>query len=375
MGQTSKFFRNNTHIKMEKLKEVSAFFPAYNEEKNITKTIKDAEKVLEQVSENYEIIVVDDGSSDKTCEVVEKLSEDNEKIRLVRHEVNKGYGHSIRTGFKSCKYEWIVFTDSDGQFDFSEFPNFINEQRNTQADLVVGYYHKRKVSFFRKVNSFFWQLLIRALLGLKVRDIDCGFKFIRKEVIDRMTLTSERGAFISTEFLTKAKENGHKMVEIPITHYPRREGQATGANLQVILSSFVDLYKIKKRIFSFFFVGLSSTLVSLIIFNAFFYIGLSFALSLIISLLTSVIFNFTMNRNITFSAKGGSLFKHVWRYLVVYGVARGTNLGVSIISIMFLGEGTLMANLAVIIGIAFSIPISFLGYLLWAFKDKKEANK
>lgn len=360
---------------MEKLKEVSAFFPAYNEEKNITKTVRDAEKVLEQVSENYEIIVVDDGSSDKTSEVVENLSKENQKIKLVKHEVNKGYGMAIRTGFKSCKYEWIVFTDSDGQFDFSEFPNFINEQRRTQADLVVGYYHKRKVPFFRKMNSFFWQLLIRALLDLKVRDIDCGFKFIRKKVIDEMILTAERGAFISTEFLTKAKEKGHKIVEIPITHYPRMEGQATGANLGVILSSFRDLYKIKKRAISFFFVGLSSTLVSLIIFNAFFALGFSFSLSLIISLLTSIIYNFSMNRNITFSAKGRNLFKHIWRYLVVYMIARGTNLGVSIMSIKFLGEGVLMANLAVMMGIAVSIPISFFGYLLWVFKNKSNGGK
>lgn len=356
---------------MEKLKEVSAFFPAYNEEGNIENVVKTAESVLSEFSDKYEIIVVDDGSSDKTAEIVRNLSKENDRIRVVSHEKNMGYGMALRTGFKSCKYEWIVFSDSDGQFDFSEFPNFINEQEKTKADLVVGYYMKRKVSPIRKMNSRIWQLLIWVLLGLKVRDIDCGFKFIRKKVIDSMVLTSERGAFISTEFLVKAKEEKFKIVEIPVNHYPRKEGQATGASLKVILSSFRDLYKIKKTFIRFFFVGVTSSLMSLLLFNLFFALNFSFTLSLLFSLLSSVIYNFSMNRYLTFSAGKGILKEQIWKYAIVYSIAHGTNFGVSHIAKSLLGGGTLMANLSVIIGIGVSIPFSFLGYLLWVFKDKK----
>lgn len=356
---------------MDKLKEVSAFFPAYNEEGNIANIVKTAEAVLEKCSNKYEIIVVDDGSSDKTAEVVRNLSLANDRIKVVSHEKNMGYGMALRTGFKSCQYEWIVFSDSDGQFDFTEFPNFIKEQEKTNADLVVGYYQGRKVSPLRKMNSKIWQLLIWALLGLKVRDIDCGFKLIRKKVIDSMVLTSERGAFISTEFLVKAREKKFKIVEIPVSHYPRKEGQATGANLKVILSSFRDLYKIKRRFILFFFVGITSTLMSLLLFNLFFALNLSFTLSLLFSLLSSVVYNFSMNRSLTFSAGKGILKEQVWKYSIVYSIAHGTNFIVSHIAEGLLGGGTLMANISVVIGIAVSIPLSFFGYLLWAFKNKK----
>jgi len=360
---------------MEKLKEVSAFFPAYNEEGNIENVVRTAEKVLNELSDNYEIIVIDDGSSDKTAEIVRNLSKENDRIRVISHKVNKGYGMALRTGFKSCKYEWIVFTDSDGQFDFKEFPNFIEEQRKTRADLVIGYYYKRKVPFMRKVNSLLWQILIRTLLGLNIRNIDCGFKFIRKEVIDSMTLTSERGAFISTEFLTKAKEQGYKIVEIPATHYPRKKGQPTGANLKVILSSFKDLYKIKRKFMLFFFVGTTSSLMSILLFNLFFALHLSFTLSLLFSLLSSVIYNFTMNKYLTFSAGKGLLKEQIWKYTVVYTFSHGINFLASYIAQRILGESTLMANISVLIGIIIGIPFSFLGYLLWVFKKKNNDRK
>ncbi len=360
---------------MEKIKELSVFFPAYNEEKNIEKTVLSANKVMENVVENYEIIVVDDGSKDKTKEIVKKLSMDNDKIRLVEHEVNKGYGGAIRTGFKSCKYEWIVFADSDGQFEFSELPNFISTQRETNADLVIGYYKKRQVPFKRKLNSSIWQLIVRILFGLNVKDIDCGFKLIRKKVIDSMVLESGRGAFISTEFLVKAKADNYKIVEIPVTHYPREEGEATGADLKVILNSFKDLYKLKKRFLLFCFVGITSALVSLLVFNIFFWTGFQFITSMVIGILSATTYNFFMNRNITFSARGIPIQNQLWRYGIVYLVSQGVNLGVGVIMKFLLEDGFVLTNIAVLIGIAVSIPFSFIGSLLWAFKKKGEENK
>ena len=355
---------------MEKLKEVSAFFPAYEEEANIEKTVLCAEKTLKQVADKYEILVIDDGSKDKTGEIVKKLATRNNKIKLITHKENKGYGHSLRSGFKNAKYKWITFTDSDGQFDFSEFPNFILAQRKANADLVVGYYKKRQVSFTRKLNTFFWQFIIRILFGLNVKDIDCGFKLIRKKVIDSIELTAGRGAFISTEFLVKAKAKNFKIIEIPVTHYSRKDGKSTGSNIKVIINSFKDLYKLKRKFLTFCFVGGTSALVSLIMFNFFYWMKVGFILSVVLGISLALIYNFLMNRAVTFKASETPIKKQWWKHGIVYFISQGINLGMSFVVFSILGEGTLRANISVITGIAISIPFSFFGSLLWTFKKR-----
>lgn len=231
------------------IKEISVFFPAYNEEENIGKTVVSARKKLKQIAKEFEIIIIDDGSTDKTDEIIKKLSLTDERIKIVRHKQNKGYGASLISGFYNSKYEWIAFMDSDGQFDFLEIERFIQIQKKTNADIVAGFYIKRKVSFLRKLNTYLWQRLIRLLFKLNIKDIDCGFKLVKKEVINKIKpLKSQRGAFISTELLVKAKSKGFKIVEIPVHHFPREEGTPTGSNLRVILNSFKDLFKLRKEL-------------------------------------------------------------------------------------------------------------------------------
>ena len=231
------------------IKSLSVFFPAYNEEAQIRDTVEKAKKILEKISDKWEIIIVNDGSKDKTLEVAKKLSDEDKRIRVINHKKNRGYGAALRSGLYSARYPWIAFTDSDGQFDFSEIVNFIKEQRKTNADIVVGYYKKRQVSKFKIFTSKIWEFLVFVLFGLKVKDIDCGFKLISKKVIDSISkLESERGAFISSEFLIKSKKKGFKIVEIPVTHHPRKAGSGTGRNLNVIVKSFVDLLKLWKKL-------------------------------------------------------------------------------------------------------------------------------
>jgi glycosyltransferase involved in cell wall biosynthesis len=228
--------------------KLSVFFPAYNEEKNIKGTVLKAKKVLTKLAGEWEIIVVDDGSKDKTGEIAAALAKKDTNIRVITHSPNRGYGAALKSGFYSSKYPWIAFTDADGQFEFSEITRFISTQRKTNADLVIGYYLKRRVPLYRKLNSFLWELFVFILFGLKVKDIDCGFKLISKKVIDRIPrLESERGAFISSEFLIKVKKTGFKVVEIGVHHYPAvRKG--TGANLDVIFKSFIDLFRLWKKL-------------------------------------------------------------------------------------------------------------------------------
>lgn len=232
-----------------KLSELTVFFPAYNEEKNITKTVSAALKVLPTVANKWEVIIVNDGSKDKTGKVIDSLAKKHKGVRAIQHEVNRGYGAALKSGLYNAKYNWIAFTDSDGQFDFSEITNFIEKQESTKADIVVGYYKKRQVSSFKIITSKMWEFAVYLLFGLHVRDIDCGFKLLSKKVLDTIPqLESERGAFISSEFLVKAQRFGFKIVEIPVNHYPRTIGSGTGRNIDVIIQSFVDLLKLWKKL-------------------------------------------------------------------------------------------------------------------------------
>ncbi len=234
---------------MGKISELSVFLPTYNEEKNITSVVAGVLAVLSAVADRYELVIVNDGSTDRTSEAVERLVQNDNHVRCIHHKNNRGYGAALSSGLYACRYEWISFIDADGQFDFSEIARFITIQRETEADLVVGYYLSRAVPIYRKLNSFLWQTLIFLFFGLRVRDIDCGFKLIRRKVVEAIPkLESERGAFISTEFLVKAKRAGFRIVEVGVHHYPRRSGSATGANLNVIIKSFVDLLRLRRRL-------------------------------------------------------------------------------------------------------------------------------
>lgn len=229
--------------------KLSVFLPAYNEEANLQRTVKNVIAALQKNVSTWEIVIVDDGSRDKTAAIADKLAKENKQISVIHHHPNRGYGAAFKSGLYGCQYPWIAFIDSDGQFDFKEISRFIATQEKTQADMVIGYYLDRKVPFTRKLNSKLWQFIVFLLFGLNVRDIDCGFKLISKKVVDKIPkLESERGAFISSEFLIKAKKAGFKIVEIGVQHYPRQFGEATGAKLNVIIQSFIDLFKLKSKI-------------------------------------------------------------------------------------------------------------------------------
>lgn len=234
---------------MELIDKLSVFFPAYNEEKCLKSTVGKTDKVLRKVAKDYEMIIVDDGSKDKTGEIADRLAAKNKKIKVIHHSSNRGYGAALKSGMYAARFPWIVLIDADGQFDFTEIAKFFSKQKKTGADIVWGYTLKRGVSFVRKVNTFLWHTVVFLFFGLRVKWIDCGFRLFRKEVVDKIPkLESERGAFISSEFLIKAQKAGFKIVEVEVYHYPDLAGGSTGANLKVIFKSFVDLIKLWKKL-------------------------------------------------------------------------------------------------------------------------------
>ncbi len=233
----------------KQISNLSVFLPAYNEQDNLGNTVKNVKENLEKNFDDWEIIIVNDGSKDKTGEVADKLASKDKRIKVIHHNPNRGYGAALKSGLYASRFPWIAFIDSDGQFDFSEITRFVSTQEKTNADLVIGYYLGRKVSPLRKLNSALWQFVVFLLFGLRVRDIDCGFKLISKKVVDTIPkLESERGAFISSEFLIKSKKQGFKIVEIGVNHFHRKQGEATGAKLNVIIKSFVDLFSLWRKL-------------------------------------------------------------------------------------------------------------------------------
>ncbi len=221
--------------------KISAFFPAHNEEANIVELAKKTSKVLSEICEEYEVIVVNDGSKDRTKEVVEELMKEDTHIKLINHETNKGYGAALKSGFYNAKYEWIFFTDGDGQFDVSEITKLIELTKD--CDIATGYRIKRQDPVHRKINAFAWGTLVKLLFGFRVKDVDCAFKLVKKEIIDKIKLEAD-GAMISTELLAKANKLGYKIKEVGVNHYPRKAGKQTGAKISVILKAFIELFKL-----------------------------------------------------------------------------------------------------------------------------------
>ena|SRR5688572_6386634 len=229
---------------MTKLDELSLFLPTYNEQDNITETVEKADKVLKKVANKYEILVVEDGSKDNTAKVVRDLMKKHKHLRMVQHKPNRGYGGALKTGFQETKYDPVVFTDSDGQFDFSEVTKLIEKLQKTDADLVIGYRMKRNdhpirlmIGTMLKIWNLFW-------FGMWVRDTDCGFKLIRRHVLKAVMPLKSNGGIISTEFLAKVKHHGFNIKQVGVHHYPRKAGKSTGGNPSVILKAVTETFRI-----------------------------------------------------------------------------------------------------------------------------------
>ncbi|MDD5415708.1 MAG: glycosyltransferase [Candidatus Daviesbacteria bacterium] len=222
---------------------LSVFFPCINEEGSIEHIVRKAEQVLKKLNLKHEIIVVDDGSTDRTGQIADKMARENSNIRVIHHLKNLGYGEALKSGFYSAKYDIIVYTDGDGQFDFSEVEKFLEKIRYNDA--IFGYRIKRKDPFFRILFKKGWKLSLLTFFGLTLKDVDCGFKMVRKEVLEKIPhLQSSRGAMINAELAILVQKYGFRIAEVGVNHYPRISGKPTGANLNVIFKSYIDLLQL-----------------------------------------------------------------------------------------------------------------------------------
>ncbi len=223
---------------------LSVVVPAYNEEKNIAECINSVSSVLKKLDLDYEIIVVNDGSKDKTGEIAKSFLKKIPGLVVVENKPNRGYGGSLRKGYDTATKEFITIAHADNQFNFSEVTKLLAKQRETNADIVSGIRVGGGVDpFVRRLNRWGWNSIVRALFGYLATDVDSGFKLFKREILSHIKLTSERGAMIDTQFLAGARARGYSVVEMPVTHLPRTAGASTGGNLRVIIQSFLDLFK------------------------------------------------------------------------------------------------------------------------------------
>lgn len=222
---------------------LTIFFPCYNEEQNVERVTCDAIAAAGQVSDDYEIIIVNDGSKDRTAEIAEKLAEKYPQVRVIHHGVNKGYGAALQTGFKNARKDLVFYTDGDGQFKIEEIRNLLPHIE--KYDIVSGYRINRRDPLHRKVNAFMWGTMVNMLFKLNISDVDSAFKLYKRKIFDDITITAQ-GALIDTEILAKAISKGYTITEVGVNHYPRTAGSQTGAKLSVIIKAFIELYKLKK---------------------------------------------------------------------------------------------------------------------------------
>lgn len=230
---------------MKKIKELSVFFPCYNEEKNMTKLVEQTLEVLGDLVEDYQIIIVNDGSTDRTQEVAEELAFRHKNVEVQNHPTNQGYGAALRTGFKSANRELVFYTDGDNQFDIRELSLLLSVR--DKYDIISGYRIKRQDQFIRKLNAGIFNIALLLLFGLRIKDVDCAFKLYKRELFDQIEILSQ-GALVDAEILIKARKLGYTIGQVGVHHYPRVAGKQTGASLKVILRAFKEILKLRLKI-------------------------------------------------------------------------------------------------------------------------------
>ena len=234
-----------------RLPELSYFFPAHNEEANVEALVREALGTLPELADQFEILIVDDGSRDATAEIADRLAAEHpDLVRAVHHPTNLGYGAALRSGFRASRYATIGFTDGDRQFRVADLGRLIDRLAAADTpDVVAGFRIRRADPPIRTLYARLYRLANRIFFGVRVRDIDCACKLVRRESLRTIRVESG-GAFFSAEFLIKLQAQGSRIVEVGVPHYPRTAGSPTGARPSVIWRAVKDFWSLRLRLWS-----------------------------------------------------------------------------------------------------------------------------
>jgi glycosyltransferase involved in cell wall biosynthesis len=226
---------------------ISVFFPAYNDANSIGKLVSDAVETVSSITSDYEIIVINDGSSDNTQHVLNDLKTKYERLKVITHEVNRGYGGALRSGFAAASKELIFYTDGDGQYDVRELTKLI-PLLTSGVDVVNGYKTSRTDRLNRKIIGGLYNRVIHILFRLPIRDIDCDFRLIRRKVLDKIVLITNSGS-ICVELIAKLSRSGAIFKEVGVSHYARQHGSSQFFTLRRISNTLVDVLSLWLNIY------------------------------------------------------------------------------------------------------------------------------
>lgn len=225
---------------------LSVVLPAYNEEGNLERTVRSVLRYLEATGRNHEVVVVNDGSRDGTGRIADELARQYPRVRVVHHRRNRGYGAALRSGFQAAQLAHVLLMDSDGQFDIEDLERLA--LMTNRAPIVVGYRARRADPPLRILNAWLYGLLIRCVLGLRLRDLDCAFKLIPRDALGAVGPVMSSGALFTAELMYRLVKAGYRVGEVGVRHFPRRHGKQTGAGIGVILRMFAELWSLRHRL-------------------------------------------------------------------------------------------------------------------------------
>lgn len=221
---------------------ISVFFPCYNDAGTIASMVELATLTCKKIAKRFEVIVVDDGSSDDSRRILRELAQVNPYLKLVFHEKNRGYGGALISGFGASGLDWVFYTDGDAQYDVGELA-LLAKKVSGKIDVVQGYKIKRHDPWYRIVIGNIYNFGVKLAFGIKIRDVDCDFRLIRRSVFDKVRLTHQSGV-ITVEMVKKIQEAGFKFVEVPVAHYNRTYGSSQIFNWRRLVRVAVELLQL-----------------------------------------------------------------------------------------------------------------------------------
>ena len=221
---------------------LSVFFPAYNDSGTIASMVIRAVQAAAELTPDFEVIVVNDGSADATPAILDELARTYPHVRVVHHAKNRGYGGALQTGFRSATKELIFYTDGDAQYDPAEL-SALWTRMTPDADLVNGYKISRSDPLHRIVIGRLYHHIVKTLFGLTVRDVDCDFRLMRRTIFQRINLEKNSGV-ICLEMMKKITDGGFRIAEVPVHHYHRAFGKSQFFNFRRIAKTAVDVLRL-----------------------------------------------------------------------------------------------------------------------------------
>jgi glycosyltransferase involved in cell wall biosynthesis len=231
--------------------QLSIFFPMWNEEEYLERAVNAATEISEELMaagtiSDYEVVIVDDASTDATPRLADEISAANRRVKVVHHPVNRKLGGSMKSGFQASTGDVVLYTDADLPFDMRELHKALRLMHQYEADVVAAYrFDRTGEGYVRVIYSFFYNLLVRVLFGCRFRDVNFAFKLVRRRVLDRITLQSE-GSFIDAELMVSAKKMGMEVVQFGVDYFPRTRGVSTLSSPTVILKILREAFALRR---------------------------------------------------------------------------------------------------------------------------------